>query len=90
MLNWSHVTAQQERYQDLRREAEQDALFEQMQAGNAKRARFHRQALTWVGNRLVAWGWRLQERYGAATVAMCGPACKPYAVKRCASSRHVI
>ena len=82
MLNWSHVTAQQERYQDLLREAEQDGLFEQMQAGHAMRNRFHCQALTWLGNRLVAWGWRLQERYGAATTAMCRPACKPYPVRR--------
>jgi hypothetical protein len=82
MLNWSHVTAQQERYQDLRREAEQDGLFEQMQAGRARRDRFHCQALTWVGNRLVAWGGRLQERYGAPPVAVCSSACKPYLASR--------
>ena len=82
MLNWSHVTAQQERYQDLLREAEQDGLFEQLRAGHARRDRLHRQALTWLGNRLVAWGGRLQERYGAPAVAVCSPACKPYLASR--------
>jgi hypothetical protein len=82
MLNWSHVAAQQERYQDLRDEAEQDGLFEQVRAGHAMRDRFHRQALTWLGDRLVAWGWRLQERYGASAVAICSSACKPYLASR--------
>jgi hypothetical protein len=30
-----------------------------------KRDRFHCRLLTWMGRRLVSWGWRLQERYGA-------------------------
>ena len=61
----------QERYKDLLREAERYRLAQQALAGREKRDRFHRRALTWLGGRLVAWGWRLQERYGAATAARC-------------------
>lgn len=57
----------QERYQELLREAERYRLVRQARAGREKRDSFHCRALTWLGRRLVAWGWRLQERYGAAT-----------------------
>ena len=82
MLNWSHVTAQQERYQDLLCQAEQDGLYEQMQAGRTMRDRFHCRVLTWLGDRLVAWGRRLQARYGPPAVAICPSACSPYPVNR--------
>ena len=58
-----------EHYKDLLREAEKARLVRQMQAGQESRERFHRRALTWLGRRLVVWGWRLQERYGAMTAA---------------------
>jgi len=59
----------QERYKDLLREAERARLVRQMQAGQERRNHFYHRALTWLGSRLVVWGWRLQERYGAVTAA---------------------
>ena len=59
----------QERYKDLLREAERYRLVRQALAGRERRDRFHCRALTWLGRRLVAWGWRLQERYSAAAAA---------------------
>jgi hypothetical protein len=58
-----------ERYKDLLREAERYRLIRPALAGREKRDRFHCRALTWLGRRLVAWGWRLQERYSAAAAA---------------------
>lgn len=62
-----------ERYKDLLREAEKARLVRQARAGQERRDRFYRRPLTWLGVRLVVWGWRLQERYGAATA---GPALR--------------
>lgn len=68
-LSERELLVHRERYKDLLREAERVRLVRQMQAGREGRERFHRSALTWLGGRLVAWGWGLQERYGAATAA---------------------
>jgi len=57
----------QERYKDLLREAERYRLVQQALAGRERRHPFYYRALTWLGCQLVAWGWHLQERYGAAT-----------------------
>jgi len=59
----------QEHYKDLLREAERARLVRQMQAGQERRNHFSCQLLTWLGRRLVVWGWRLQERYDAAIAA---------------------
>ena len=59
----------QEHYKDLLREAERARLVRQMRAGQERRDRFYRRTLIWLGCRLVVWGWRLQERYGAVTAA---------------------
>jgi len=69
MSGWSDILARQERYADLRREAERERLVRQVLAGRDTRNRFARQALTWLGQRLVTWGCHLQERYGAAASA---------------------
>jgi len=58
-----------EHYKDLLREAEKARLVRQLQAGQERRNHFYCRALTWLGCRLAVWGWRLQERYGAATAA---------------------
>ena len=58
-----------EHYKDLLREAERNRLIRQVLAGRESCDRFHCRALTWLGCRLVAWGWRLQERYSAAAMA---------------------
>ena len=76
MLNWSHISAQQERYEDIRRIEEQEWLAEQVLEGPTKHIRLHHQALTWLGHRMIAWGQRLQEREGVATVTVCPAGCK--------------
>lgn len=62
MLNWRDVLVQQERHQDLLREAEQERLIRQAVAARERRDRFYSRALAWLGRQLVAWGWRLQQR----------------------------
>jgi hypothetical protein len=56
-----------EHYKDLLREAEKARLARQARAGQERRDRFYRRPVAWLGGPLVIWGWRLQERYGAAT-----------------------
>ena len=68
-LSYTDFLAYQEHYKDLQREAEGYRLVRQALAGRERRDRFHCRALTWLGRRLVAWGWRLQERYSAAAAA---------------------
>ncbi len=69
MLSYTDFVAYEEYYKDLRREIERYRLVRQVLAGRERRDRFHCRALTWLGRRLVAWGWRLQERYNAAAAA---------------------
>jgi hypothetical protein len=65
MLGWRDVVAHQERYKDLRREAERDRLILHELALIERENRLRCRAITWLGRSLVSWGWRLQERYGA-------------------------
>jgi hypothetical protein len=60
---------QRERYQDLLREAERHRLVRQVLAGRQQRQRAYCRALNWLGRRMVAWGQRLQEHYGASAKA---------------------
>ena len=83
MVNWLDFLVQQERYKDLLREAEEYRLIRKALAGRPRRTRLHCQALVWLGRRLVAWGWRLQERYGAATATpTLQAACKSHPLSR--------
>ena len=69
MFTWSNVLVHQERRRELLREADEERLARQALAGRGGRRRFYCRALIWLGRRLVAWGYRLQARYGvAATV----------------------
>ena len=61
MLLWSDVLARQERAKGLLREAEQERLARQAPAGREQRHVANRM-LSWLGQRLVAWGTRLQKR----------------------------
>jgi hypothetical protein len=82
MFSWNDVLAQQERYVDLRREAERERLVRHALNGSEKRTRSYRHVLAWLGQRLVAWGWRLQARYGPRAVAVHASSCQPCLVKR--------
>jgi hypothetical protein len=81
MLSWNDVLAQQERYVDLRREVEQERLARHALNGRERRASPYRRVLAWLGQRLVAWGWRLQVRYGARAVAVHASSCQPCLAK---------
>ena len=59
-----------EHYKDLLREAEKARLVRQAQAGQERRKPLYCRALTWIGGRLIVWGWRLQARYGAMSAAL--------------------
>ncbi|TKJ30016.1 MAG: hypothetical protein CEE40_06305 [Chloroflexi bacterium B3_Chlor] len=65
MLGWRDIVAQQERYKDLLREAERHRLVLHELALHERKNRFGCRAMAWLGRALVAWGWRLQERYAA-------------------------
>lgn len=67
MLSVKDILAQQELYKDLLREAERERLCRQVAGRKEEGTRFYCRMLIWLGRRLVAWGWRLQERYGAVT-----------------------
>ncbi len=69
MLSWREVLAYQDRYDDLLRDAEKDAVLMRDLALAEKRDSFHCRLLTWVGRRLVSWGASLQERYGTVVEA---------------------
>jgi hypothetical protein len=77
MFSWNDVLAQQERYIDLRCEVERERLARHALNGRERRARPHRHVLTWLGQRLVAWGWRLQARYGPRPVAVRASSRQP-------------
>jgi len=82
MFSWNDVLAQQERYVDLRREAERERLVRHALTGSEKRTRSYRHVLTWLGQRLVAWGWRLQARYDPLAVVGHASSRQPCVVKR--------
>lgn len=63
-MDWTRVLAQRERYRDLLREAEQHRLVRLAREERAPRNHLYRRTLAWVGRCLMAWGWRLQQRYG--------------------------
>ena len=69
VVNWKDVLVQRERYQDLLREAERHRLVRQVLAGRERRQRAYCRAINWLGRRMVAWGQRLQEHYGATATA---------------------
>jgi hypothetical protein len=64
MLNWQDIVMQQERYQDLLREAQREWLVKQAQQSCEPSHPFYRRAFTWLGKRLVSWGLSLQARFG--------------------------
>jgi len=82
MFDWNLVIAGRERHKDLLREAERYRLVHQVLAERGTRDRAWVRALAWLGQRLVAWGQRLQERYGAAAAAVHPAACQPTLANR--------
>jgi|GEM_PF-1535638 len=66
-----------ERHQELLREAEKLRLIRQATSGSRRRNAVLSKALLWLGQRLLDWGCRLEERFrdpeiGAASSSPCG------------------
>ena len=76
MLNWLDIAMQQERYQDLVREAHRERFIRQAQQSQERGHPFFHRAFIWLGKRLVTWGLSLQARFGS-TPATLEPARQP-------------
>ncbi len=63
MYSLAGDVAEQHRH-DLLREAAHVWMVEEASERRPNRA-VHAHALAWLGEQLVAWGWRLRVRYGA-------------------------
>ena len=74
MLNQKTYMAQQEYYKDQRRAATQYRLA---RAARGEGTHFYAQALGWLGNRLVAWGSRLQQEYNTVVSSTRPQTAKP-------------
>jgi hypothetical protein len=70
MLNWYDNLIQQERYQDLQREAQRDRLVKLAQQSRELSHSFYRRAFTWLGKQLVCWGLSLQAQAGSAPATL--------------------
>jgi len=74
MIDWrAIIVVQQERRQELLREAERHRLVRQAMAARETRDGIHYRILTGLGHRLVAWGCFLERRYGAVVEAPAAP-----------------
>ena len=80
MTNWLDIVVAEERQKDRLRAAEQERLVRAALAGRPKRTRVFGPPLVWLGQRLIAWGWRLQTGSGArdmcvssGTAQRCNP-----------------
>ena len=56
---------------DMARKVERDRLIRQARARHDREDSLHRQALAWLGCRLIAWGQRLQGRYDPVAETPC-------------------
>jgi hypothetical protein len=56
-----------QRHAELLRVMETRQLLRRAKAGNPPRGHLYGRWLAWLGARLVAWGWRLQEHNGVPT-----------------------
>jgi hypothetical protein len=72
MSSWLIDRVKEEQILDLRREAEQRRLRKALAAPPAQ-ARFYTKPLVGFGRRMVAWGYRLQSRYGALAEVPIAP-----------------
>ena len=70
MLSYQHILMIQKEYsRELLRQAEQERFLRQILKSRHQNNRWHGQALSWLGGRMVAWGHGLQKRYGARAAA---------------------
>jgi hypothetical protein len=74
MITQKTYMAQQEYYNDQRRAA---AAYRRARSVRGEGNRFYAQALGWLGNRLVAWGSRLQQEYNTVVSSTMPQTAKP-------------
>lgn len=67
MLSYQDLMMHQAHYQELRREAEKERLLQQAPAKSLRANRVCCRALSRLGGQLIAWGHKLQARYGTTT-----------------------
>jgi hypothetical protein len=65
MFNWIDEQVAKERRRDMLREADREQLAASASARYTPHTRLYDPALAWFGGWLIAWGSRLQQRYGA-------------------------
>ena len=82
LYGWTEVMVHEARRADLLREAAHERMVRQALAGREEQDRLTRRALAWLGERMVAWGGRLQAQYGAATTAAACGTCRPVPANR--------
>ena len=70
MMTWKELWMQQERYQELLREAQTERFLRQARTASPQYRRLRRRALIWLGRQLVAWGQSLQCRSGVPSTAV--------------------
>jgi hypothetical protein len=63
--NWHIDAVAAQHRDDLLREAQDRRLIRQAAPADSKPQHFYRRSLAWLGRRLIVWGSRLQQRYGA-------------------------
>ncbi len=64
MLNWNDYVAKQEYYNNMLRAADKQRLVNEAQSQRQQRLAFRVRLLRWLGRSMVAWGGRLEARYG--------------------------
>ncbi len=64
-FNWYDYDLQKIHHAELLRIAAQARMAKEIKPARGNLSHTFRQALYWLGRRLVAWGARLQERYGS-------------------------
>ena len=82
LYGWIELLVHEARHADLLREAANERMVRQARAGREEQDRLIGRALAWLGARMVAWGRRLQARYGAATTAAACGTCRPMPANR--------
>ncbi len=67
MISWSTILAEQKvaqvQRQAIMERARQAALVRQIAADRQRKTAFYSRGLSWLGHKLVSWGYDLQGRY---------------------------
>jgi hypothetical protein len=69
--------AQKEYYAEQRRVAARWARARAARAGRDRGELYYAKALSWLGDRLIAWGSRLQENYNTVVSSTMSQTAKP-------------